>query len=163
MEHQRVAVGVVEEGHVADTGIEDLPFEFDPAILKLLARLLHVGNAERDVRRVGRGELLADVRRIDQVEADVLPQLELRPAALADLLEPERVAVPGRGLLEIGDRDGDEVRPLDDQPTDPSICSWIRRFISTAYSSGSSFVIGSTKPETTIADASASERPRDIR
>ena len=33
------------------------------------------------------------------------------------------------------------------QPTEPSICSWIRRFISTAYSSGSSFVIGSTKPD----------------
>ena len=49
------------------------------------------------------------------------------------------------------------------QPTDPSICSWIRRFISTAYSSGSSLVIGSTKPETIIALASASERPRDMR
>ena len=32
-----------------------------------------------------------------------------------------------------------------------------------AYSSGSSFVIGSTKPETTIAEASDSESPRDIR
>ena len=45
-------------------------------------------------------------------------------------------------------------------PTDPSICSWISRFISTAYSSGSSLTIGSTKPETIMAEASASERPR---
>ena len=49
------------------------------------------------------------------------------------------------------------------QPTEPSICSWISRFISTAYSSGSSLVIGSTKPVTIIAQASVSERPRDIR
>jgi hypothetical protein len=48
-------------------------------------------------------------------------------------------------------------------PTEPSIWSRISRFISTAYSSGSSLVIGSTKPETIIADASASERPRLIR
>jgi hypothetical protein len=39
----------------------------------------------------------------------------------------------------------------------------MRRFISTAYSSGSSFVIGSTKPDTIIALASASESPRDMR
>ena len=49
------------------------------------------------------------------------------------------------------------------QPTDPSICSWIRRFISTAYSSGSSLVIGSMKPETIMAEASASLSPRLIR
>src|ERR671937_553720 len=54
-------------------------------------------------------------------------------------------------------------RRLAHYPTDPSICSWISRFISTAYSSGSSFVIGSTKPLTISADASASESPRDIR
>ncbi len=50
--------------------------------------------------------------------------------------------------------------PCGHQPTEPSICSWIRRFISTAYSSGSSLVIGSTKPATIIAEASASESPR---
>ena len=49
------------------------------------------------------------------------------------------------------------------QPTDPSICNWISRFISTAYSSGSSLVIGSMKPDTIIAEASSSERPRLIR
>ena len=50
--------------------------------------------------------------------------------------------------------------PCRHQPTEPSICSWIRRFISTAYSSGSSLVIGSTKPATIIAAASLSESPR---
>ena len=54
-------------------------------------------------------------------------------------------------------------RRLAHQPTEPSICSWISRFISTAYSSGSSLVIGSMKPDTTIAEASASVRPRLIR
>jgi hypothetical protein len=53
-------------------------------------------------------------------------------------------------------------RPIN-YPTDPSIWSWISRFISTAYSSGSSFVIGSTKPDTISAEASGSESPRDIR
>ena len=78
--------------------------------------------------------------------------------------EAERLPVELVCGFEIGDGDGYEVDALGaDQPTDPSICSWIRRFISTAYSSGSSLVIGSTKPETIIADASASESPRDIR
>src|SRR5207342_3737661 len=49
------------------------------------------------------------------------------------------------------------------QPTEPSIWSWISRFISTAYSSGSSLVMGSTKPLTIIALASASVSPRDMR
>ena len=48
-------------------------------------------------------------------------------------------------------------------PTEPSICSWISRFSSTAYSSGSSLVIGSTNPETIIAEASSSDSPRLIR
>ena len=48
-------------------------------------------------------------------------------------------------------------------PTEPSICSSIRRFSSTAYSIGSSRVIGSMKPLTIIAVASTSESPRLIR
>ena len=49
------------------------------------------------------------------------------------------------------------------QPTEPSICSSIRRLSSTAYSIGSSRVIGSMKPFTIIAVASTSESPRLIR
>ena len=41
------------------------------------------------------------------------------------------------------------------QPTDPSISSSIRRLSSTAYSSGSSFAIGSMKPRTIMAIASS--------
>ena len=79
-------------------------------------------------------------------------------------MDAQRLAVEPLRPLHVLNRNGDEIRPLHvDQPTEPSIWSWIRRFISTAYSSGSSFVIGSTKPDTTIADASASERPRDMR
>lgn len=48
-------------------------------------------------------------------------------------------------------------------PMDPSISNLIRRFISTAYSIGSSFVNGSMKPMTIICVASASDNPRLIR
>ena len=49
------------------------------------------------------------------------------------------------------------------QPTEPSICSWIKRFISTAYSIGSSFTNGSKKPLTIIVLASDSVIPRLVR
>ena len=49
------------------------------------------------------------------------------------------------------------------QPTEPSICSSISRFISTAYSMGSSLTSGSMNPPTIIVLASASVRPRLIR
>ena len=52
---------------------------------------------------------------------------------------------------------------LVDQPTDPSIWSWISLFISTAYSIGSSLTSGSMNPLTIRVEASASERPRLIR
>ena len=48
-------------------------------------------------------------------------------------------------------------------PTEPSICSWIRRFISTAYSIGSSFTSGSMNPLTIMVEASSSDSPRLIR
>ena len=142
------------------------PANATPFASSSLRGLLDVGDAQGDRRRVRAGERLPDVRRVEQVEAHVLAELELRPHALTDLLEAERVAVERRRALEIRDGHRDEVDPLDestDQPTLPSICSWISRFISTAYSSGSSFVIGSTNPETIIALASDSERPRLIR
>lgn len=49
------------------------------------------------------------------------------------------------------------------QPTLPSICSSISRFISTAYSMGSSLISGSTNPVTIMEEASASDMPRLIR
>jgi len=50
-----------------------------------------------------------------------------------------------------------------DHPTDPSICNSISRFISTAYSMGSSLTSGSMKPATIIVLASASVSPRLVR
>src|SRR5215212_1705486 len=163
VEHERVALRVAEERHVTDARVEDVAFELDSLVLQRAARVRHVRDAQRDVRAV-RLELRAVRRRVDEVQADVAG-LDLRPRAVPRrALHAERVAVERLRPLDVLDRHGHEVGPLDgDQPTDPSIWSWIRRFISTAYSSGSSFVIGSTKPETTIADASASERPRDMR
>ena len=48
-------------------------------------------------------------------------------------------------------------------PTEPSISSWMSRFSSTAYSSGSSLVNGSMKPLTIIVSASLRVMPRLIR
>ena len=48
-------------------------------------------------------------------------------------------------------------------PIEPSISNLIKRFISTAYSIGSSFVNGSMKPITIISVASCSEIPRLIK
>src|SRR5829696_8763385 len=113
-----------EEPHVADTGVEGVAGELD------------VRHAQRNVRRVRRRELLPDVRRVDQVETDVLAELELGPPARRDLRQAERLLVEPRRPLEIRHGYRHEVGPLDGnaQPTDPSIWSWIRRFISTAYS-----------------------------
>ena len=67
---------------------------------------------------------------------------------------PDRIGVERRCGLREGHRA---------QPTAPSIWSWMRRFISTAYSIGSSLTIGSMNPLTIMAAASASDRPRLIR
>ena len=69
----------------------------------------------------------------------------------------ERMLVEGGGQrlghVDLGGR----------QPTEPSIWSSIRRLSSTAYSMGSSRVMGSMNPFTIIAVASTSDRPRLIR
>ena len=52
---------------------------------------------------------------------------------------------------------------LPSQPMLPFISRWMRLFISTAYSSGSSLAMGSAKPPTISARASSSEMPRLIR
>ena len=81
---------------------------------------------------------------------------------------PDRVAVRiGAGLevLALGphrhDSEPRSARP--DQPTEPSICSSIKRLHSTAYSIGSVLVIGSMNPLTTMPTACSSVRPRDMR
>jgi hypothetical protein len=64
----------------------------------------------------------------------------------------------GKSGSEVGFHDRG-FRP-DLYPTVPSICNSIKRFISTAYSIGSSLTSGSMKPLTIIVAASASVSPR---
>src|SRR4051812_26308975 len=165
VEHQDVAVRVLEDPHVTNPGVERLAAEFDALRLELLLRLDDVRHAQRDRRGVRPLERLADVLHLQEVEADVLPELVLREALclVLDLGQAECLRVEALRPFHVRDRHRDEVGAFDDQPTEPSIWSWISRFISTAYSSGSSFVIGSTKPLTIIALASASVSPRDMR
>src|ERR1051325_3587024 len=114
MQHQLIAVRILEERHVADPGVERVAVEGDPAALELLASLRDVWHAQGDVRGVRRRELLADVGRVDQVERDVLAELELRPAARGDLLKAERVPVKSRRPLHIRYGHRHEVGPFYD-------------------------------------------------
>src|SRR5215212_6792658 len=150
---------------MADAAVDDLAVELDALRFQPRASGRNVADADRDPRRARR-ERPADARGIEDIERD-LAERELDVVLVLRLdRKPQRLAVE---LLRPGDvlrENRDEVDSLDfeqAQPTEPSICSWISRFISTAYSSGSSLVMGSTKPDTISADASASERPRDIR
>ena len=59
MQHERVPLGVLEERHVADTGVADLAEELDAGLLELRALRRDVGNTKRDVRGV-RCELLSE-------------------------------------------------------------------------------------------------------
>src|SRR4029077_11518378 len=109
-------------------------------------------------------ERAADVLHLQEGEADVLAELVLGEALfrVLDLRQAERLAVEAPRPFHVRDRHRDEVGALDDQPTEPSIWSWISRFISTAYSSGSSFVIGSTQTPKIVALPPGSVSPRDI-
>src|SRR6185436_2912123 len=165
VEHQSVAVRVLEGGAVADAGVERLTEELDADIGEPFLRLVDVGDSQDDRRERQRRKRLSGAFRVDDRERDVVRfELDPRVCRVRVALQPERLLVELRRPPPVFRRHCDEVdAPCVDQPTEPSICSWISRFISTAYSSGSSFVIGSTKPETIIAEASVSESPRDIR
>jgi hypothetical protein len=154
MQEQVVPVGVGERGSVTDTGIERVHCELDAVALQRRPRVGDVGDPQGDRAAEGR-------ERDREVARLVLDPAVARPGVPH---EPKDTAVEVLRPLQITDGLRDEVDVLSlDQPTEPSIWSWISRFISTAYSRGSSFVIGSTKPDTIIAEASASESPRDIR
>lgn len=103
-------------------------------------------------------------------EALRLPDAKARSAhpelVLAVLIrtQTERLDVEAPRPFRVSRGDPYEVELPDvHYPTEPSICSWMSRFISTAYSRGSSLVIGSTKPDTIMALASASDKPRLMR
>ncbi len=91
--------------------------------------------------------------------AEALPGLAAitgEPLGLAPRLQKGREGLVGKARLGGG---------VDDiaHPTVPSICNWMRRFISTAYSMGSSLTSGSMKPLTIIVLASGSVSPRLVR
>src|SRR5437763_1938521 len=163
MEQEGVAVGILEEGHPADARLDRLTFELHALRLELGARRVDVVHAQREPGR-RRCELLPDARRIEDVERHLAAAKLHVGLPLRLDLEAERAGVERPRPLPISGRNADCVDLRDRaQPTEPSIWSWISRFISTAYSSGSSLVIGSTKPLTIIALASASVSPRDMR
>ena len=93
VEHERVAVGVVEERHVADARVERLADELDALCLERCTRRLDVVDVEREMRRGLRGELHPELRRlVDRVT--LLADPELRVAPLVGP-QPERVDVEG--------------------------------------------------------------------
>src|SRR4029453_15102773 len=86
-----------------------------------------------------------DLERLDRVGREPLARRQDRRLALTFL-----------GALQLGRGPSDFLG----HPTEPSICSSMSRFSSSAYSMGSSRAMGSTNPRTTIAIASSSVSPR---
>src|SRR3954452_6094289 len=164
VEEDAVARRIGDACTAAHAGVPDLG-DLHAGRLELRLCGSDVGDAERERARGQRRErLVVRLGRHDR-ERDVAG-LVLDPVVVLRRpgREAEDVPVEALRLRDVRGRDPDEVDARDvDQPTLPSICSWISRFISTAYSSGSSLVIGSTKPDTIIAEASDSLSPRDIR
>ena len=90
-------------------------------------------------------------------------RLEGVPALLAKNGEPIlRAELGGLGGLQGDVEDAGGGGGDDAHPTDPSICSSMRRFSSTEYSIGNSFTRSLTNPFTARDIASPSERPRCI-
>ena len=79
--------------------------------------------------------------------------------------EPSRPLPEGEVGITISATEANPVaiHSNDGYPTEPSICNWINRFSSTAYSIGSSLTSGSIKPLTIMVLASASVSPRLMR
>src|SRR5438067_2792613 len=112
MQKQRVAVGILEERHAADARLDRLAVELHAFRLELGARGVDVGHAQREPGR-RRRELLADARRIEDVERH-LAAAELHVALSLGLdLEAERFCVERLGALDVLGQDRDEVRALD--------------------------------------------------
>src|SRR5438105_9250345 len=112
MEHERVAVRVVEERHVTDPGVEDLALELDALRLELAARLGDVGHTEGDVVRV-RGEGNADLLRLPNGERH-LAGAHLEAAAHVPLeRETERAEIEASRALYVLRDHGEKVDLLD--------------------------------------------------
>ena len=107
MEHQVVAIGILEERHVADARVEGLAEELDALRLELGARGGDVLDVQRDVRVLLRRELDPERGRLVDAEARLAdPEL-----AVGGLVRPqaERVDVERPRSLPVGGRHGNEV------------------------------------------------------
>src|SRR4051794_19996309 len=110
MDEQRVAVGIMEEGHVADAGVHGLAAELDSARLQLGPRGLHVLHVQGDGMPAGL-ELLADRLRVQHLKGEAAGfELAARsPAIVGRLGEAQHGAVELRGRGVVGDEDRCEV------------------------------------------------------
>ena len=114
VEHQRVARGVGERGHVADPGVDGVAQEPHPPLLERRASGGDVLNVQRDRMRA-RLELATDRRRVQHLQGEG-PGLELAardPPVVDGALEAEHVAVERGGGGVVGHEHGDEVDARD--------------------------------------------------
>src|SRR3954469_11202411 len=97
MQHERVALGVFEERHVAHAGVHRVGAELDAARLELAARRLDVVHVEGD-RVVVRARLDAELLRVDEGDREAAGlELGAHRVLLAPqlrALEAEHVLVP---------------------------------------------------------------------
>src|SRR5436853_7596905 len=93
VQHDLVPVGIGEEGHVADAGVEAVAVELDALLLELQPSLCDVGNAEREAGVVRAAELPSDRLEAEEVEKAVVAELELGEARVAGQRQAERLAV----------------------------------------------------------------------
>src|SRR4051794_2932112 len=117
VQHQRVAVGIVEERHVAHAGVEDVAVELDAAALELRARGGHVLDVQREV--VGVRLELADAHllRVHDAQCD-RAGLELREVAVGAVdraRQAQGLPIELGGSFEVLRGHGDEVDAGDDR------------------------------------------------
>ena len=107
MQHQVVAVGVAEERHVADTGVERVAAELDAFRLELLSCGLDVFDVESQVPVALWLERHSELLRLPDAEAGVAGP-ELVPRVLIPF-QPEDLAVEPSRAIGVLRRDADEV------------------------------------------------------
>src|SRR6266540_4689265 len=112
MEHQLVALAVLEERGVAYAREMRDTVERDASCFELAPRLRDIGDAQCNVGCM-RSECRADCRGVDQVQRDIAG-LDLRPGSVpVRAAHPERVAVERLRAFHVPDRHGVEVGSLD--------------------------------------------------
>ena len=110
VEDQRVAVGVCEERHVADTGVA-VADELHALLLELGARGRDIGDSQRDPVRRALRKIDPLVLRFPDRERHVSGlELGRLPGILG---QPEHVAVERDRALDVPRRDVDEIDTLD--------------------------------------------------